>query len=132
MSKRLKNNISAALVLIILAVLVVVSLTTIYTSVSLLELSGEHASADTWRINDYGKAAANETQEFVNQQRAKIYNSSNVVVNFVANLDDGVQETVALLFIFSPFIWIFVVRFYNTKKRKKRKARRVVVQNARI
>ena len=38
----------------------------------------------------------------------------------------------AVLFIFSPFIWIFVVRFYNTKKRKKRKARRIVVQNARI
>ena len=111
--------------ILISVILLTISITTVYTAVRLRYLSYQHGSVDAWRISEEGSLAANNVQQGVREQRDLIYKSSNPIVRYISNLEDGKQELMTIFFSL-PLVAFgrdMYIRIRSQKRRNERRRR---------
>lgn len=124
MTKRTKQNFKLIVTLAVLAVLVVFALKTLWVGFNLMMYSNEVIESGRYANEYYQiREEANAIYESVNIGRANFYNSSDVYVRWLSNLNNFVRIPFGLLMIFSPYIYVSVVRNYNINKRRRRRTR---------
>jgi len=120
MNKRTKRNIQAIIILLITLVLTVLAIHTLCIGTELALLSCDVADAELKAgSHPMMRVSANSTYEAVQQQRNKLYYSSNPYTRWISTMDNVVRLPLGLFIMLSPILFIMAVRSYNLNKRRK-------------
>lgn len=120
MNKRTKRNIQVIGILLITLVLTVLAIHTFMIGTKLALLSCNVADAEIKASSHpMMRIGADSVYESVQQERNKLYYSSNPYTRWISTMDNVVRLPLGLIIMLSPVIFIKAVRAYNLNKRKK-------------
>lgn len=124
MTKRINQNFKLIVTLAVLGILVVFALKTLWVGVNLSMFSNDVIESERY-ASEYSqiREGANVIYENVNAARATFYQSEDVYIRWLSNLNNFVRVPFGIFVIFSPYIFVGLVRNYNMKQRRRRKTR---------
>ena len=125
MTKRKNNNLKLFIVMGITLVLAIMAVQTIWVGYNLWAYSNDVVES-SWNAEYYPqiREGANKVYEAAMEGRSKFYNSENLFIRWISNMNNNlIRLPLSLLIITSPVWFLYLVRTYNLNKRRRRARR---------